>query len=121
MTISLPPAQGPSAASGEVVDTVAVGRAGLREGPGGFWHDVFRRLRRNPTAWIGAGIVLVFILVSVLAPVLAPYPETALPGAKFITPTHIPGPGSSPSSRSASTASAATCSPSSSGVRRRRC
>ena len=67
MTISLPPAQGPSAASGEVVDTVAVGRAGLREGPGGFWHDVFRRLRRNPTAWIGAGIVLVFILVSVLA------------------------------------------------------
>ena len=82
MTISLPPAQGPSAASGSVVDTVAVNQAGLKEGPGGFWHDVFRRLRRNPTAWVGAGIVLLFVLVSVLAPVLAPYPETALPGAR---------------------------------------
>lgn len=27
---------------------------------------------------------------------IAPYPETALPGAKFITPTHIPGPGELP-------------------------
>jgi hypothetical protein len=96
MTISLPPAQGPSAASGEVVDTVAVGQAGLKEGPGGFWRDVFRRLRRNPTAWIGAGIVLAFLVVALLAPVLAPYPETALPGAKYITPTNIPGPGELP-------------------------
>ncbi|WP_144876911.1 ABC transporter permease [Microbacterium sp. 1.5R] len=96
MSISLPPAQGPSAAGGEVVDTVAVARAGLKEGPGGFWRDVFRRLRRNPTAWIGAAIVLAFVLVSILAPLLAPYPETALPGARNITPTYIPGPGELP-------------------------
>ena len=31
---------------------------------GGFWRDVFRRLRRNPTAWIGAAIVLLFLLVA---------------------------------------------------------
>ena len=89
MSIPLPPAQG-----GEVIDTVAVAQAGLNEGKGGgFWSDVFRRLRRNPTAWIGAVIVLLFVLIAILAPILAPYPETALPGARDITPTHIPGPG----------------------------
>ncbi|WP_334148859.1 ABC transporter permease [Microbacterium sp.] len=88
MSVALPPAQG-----GEIIDTVAIAQSDLKDGPGGFWRDVFRRLRRNPTAWIGAAIVLLFILVAALAPVLSPYPETALPGAKFITPTHIPGPG----------------------------
>ncbi|WP_183501147.1 ABC transporter permease [Microbacterium invictum] len=63
---------------------------------GGFWRDTFRRLRRNPTAWIGAAIVAVFVFVAVFAPWLAPYPELALPGAKYITPTHIPGPGELP-------------------------
>lgn len=96
MSIALPPAQGPSAESGGSIDTVAIAQADLKESGGGFWRDVFRRLRRNPTAWIGAVIVLLFLLVAVLAPVLAPYPETALPGAKEITPTHIPGPGELP-------------------------
>ncbi len=88
MSIPLPPAQG-----GEVLDTVAVAQTELKGSGGGFWHDVFRRLRRNPTAWIGAVIVLIFLLIAILAPILAPYPETALPGARDITPTHIPGPG----------------------------
>lgn len=88
MSIPLPPAQG-----GEIIDTVAVAQAELKSSGGGFWHDVFRRLRRNPTAWIGAVIVLLFVLIAVLAPILAPYPETALPGAREITPTRIPGPG----------------------------
>ncbi|WP_243233366.1 ABC transporter permease [Microbacterium sp. CIAB417] len=83
----LPPAQGAG-----IIDTVAVAQEGLKSS-GGFWQDVFRRLRRNPTAWIGAAIVFVFLLIAFLAPVIAPYPETALPGAKYITPTHIPGPG----------------------------
>ncbi|UWF77855.1 MULTISPECIES: ABC transporter permease [Microbacterium] len=95
MSAVLPPAQGPMA-EGEVVDTVAVAQAGLKKGPGGFWRDVFRRIRRNPTAWIGAAIVGVFLLVAALAPLIAPYPETALPGASDITPTHIPGPGELP-------------------------
>lgn len=63
---------------------------------GGFWADVFARLRRNPTAWIGAIIVLLFVLVAVLAPVLAPYGDTELPGRTNITPTSIPGPGELP-------------------------
>lgn len=96
MTIALPPAQGPSAESGGSIDTVAIAQADLKNGSGGFWRDVFRRLRRNPTAWIGAAIVVAFLLIAALAPLLAPYPETALPGAKYITPTYIPGPGELP-------------------------
>lgn len=60
---------------------------------GGFWNDVLKRLKRNPVAWIGAVIVLIFLLIALLAPLLTTYPETALPGAKHITPTTIPGPG----------------------------
>ena len=66
MSAVLPPAQG-----GGVLDTVAVAQADLKSG-GGFWHDVFRRLRRNPAAWFGAVIVLLFLLVAALAPLLAP-------------------------------------------------
>jgi peptide/nickel transport system permease protein len=72
--------------------TVAVAVVEQKNG-GGFWGDVLRRLRRNPTVWIGGGIVVAFVIVSILAPILAPYAETSLPGARFITPTHIPGPG----------------------------
>ena len=86
----LPPAQGAG-----LIDPVAVAHEGGKDS-GGFWHDVLRRLRRNPTAWIGAAIVAIFLLIALLAPLIAPYPETALPGAKFITPTHIPGPGELP-------------------------
>lgn len=60
---------------------------------GGFWYDVFKRLKRNPTAWIGAIIVLLFIAIAALAPWLSNFHETALPGARHITPTNIPGPG----------------------------
>ena len=63
---------------------------------GGFWRDVYQRLRKSPTAWIGAAIVMLFVLVALLAPLLAPYGPTALPGQKFITPTSIPGPGDVP-------------------------
>lgn len=37
--------------------------------------------------------MLLFILVAVLAPLITAYGPTALPGQRFITPTHIPGPG----------------------------
>lgn len=91
MTTPLPPAQG-----GGTLDTVSVAAADLDDSRGGFWRDVFRRLRRNPTVWLGGGIVVAFVLIAILAPILAPYPETSLPGARFITPTHIPGPGEIP-------------------------
>jgi peptide/nickel transport system permease protein len=88
----------PPAPSGGPVDNTAVDDRELlkAQSPGGFWRDVFVRLRRNPSAWIGAAIVFVFVVVAVFAPWLAPYPETALPGAKYITPTYIPGPGEIP-------------------------
>lgn len=85
----------PPAPSGGPVDDTAVVDAQLlaAKTQGGFWRDVFRRLRRSPTAWVGAAIVFVFVMIAILAPWLAPYPETALPGARYITPTSIPGPG----------------------------
>nr|WP_248148895.1 ABC transporter permease [Microbacterium aoyamense] len=67
-----------------------------RVGGGGFWRGVFRRLVRNPSAWVGAIIIGLFLLVALLAPILAPYGPTDLPGQRYITPTHIPGPGEIP-------------------------
>jgi peptide/nickel transport system permease protein len=89
----------PPAPSGGAVDDTAVDDAellGAKTGGGGFWRDVFRRLRRNPSAWVGAGIIAVFLLVALLAPLLAPYGPTELPGQRYITPTHIPLPGEVP-------------------------
>ncbi|CAL4858795.1 ABC transporter permease [Microbacterium sp. MM2322] len=91
MSTVLPPAAGGSPADDATAVDLKAGSAGAPRG--GFWHDVFRRLRRSPTAWVGLAIVLLFVLVALLAPLLAPYPETALPGARDITPTYIPGPG----------------------------
>ncbi|PZU46583.1 MAG: ABC transporter permease [Microbacterium sp.] len=90
----LPPAPGGGpAVPGEVAADPQLGATRTR---GGFWRDVFARLRRNPTAWIGAIIVLLFLLVAALAPILAPFGPTDLPGQRYITPTHIPGPGELP-------------------------
>lgn len=97
MTNTLPPHPGGEPDSTPALpETVVVSTAATKERTGGFWQDTFRRLRRNPVAWIGAAIVLIFVIIAALAPWLAPYPETALPGAKYITPTHIPGPGEIP-------------------------
>ncbi len=94
MTV-LPPAPDGGADDKVVLESEHVTEPAQTDSPrrGGFWPDVLRRLRRNPSAWIGAGIVFLFILVAVLAPILAPYGPTALPGQRLITPTYIPGPG----------------------------
>lgn len=89
----------PPAPEGGPVDDTAIDDAELlaaRTGSGSFWRGVWQRLRRNPAAWVGGIIVALFVIVAVLAPWLAPYPENALPGQAFITPTHIPGPGELP-------------------------
>jgi len=57
------------------------------------WRSAFKRLRRNPAAIAGAVIIGLFILVAILAPVLAPFSGDDLPGRTDITPTSIPGPG----------------------------
>lgn len=93
MSSVLPPAPD----GGPVDDTAVTDKEILSAGTrGGFWRDVFKRLMRNPAAWFGAVIVFLFVVVSLLAPWLAPYGETALPGARYITPTTIPGPGEIP-------------------------
>ncbi|KGM14471.1 ABC transporter permease [Cellulomonas bogoriensis] len=56
------------------------------------WRLAARRLRRNPGALVGATIIVLFVLVALLAPVLAPYDGQALPGRAQIRPTYIPGP-----------------------------
>jgi peptide/nickel transport system permease protein len=43
------------------------------EAPSGLWRDAWNRLLRNPAALIGFALVIAFVLVAVLAPVLAPY------------------------------------------------
>ena len=69
--------------------------AGARRS-GSYWSDIFRRLRRNPGAWIGAIVVAIFVLVAIFAPWLAPYPELASPAREHLTPTYLPGIGEVP-------------------------
>lgn len=55
------------------------------------WGEAFQRLRRSPMAISGAIIILLFILVAIFAPILAPYPGESTPGMRMVTPTNIPG------------------------------
>ena len=102
MSMSLPPSSaggvGPDPALGPAGVPVPEGTPAPGETPKGtsVWKDAFIRLRRNPAAIAGAVIVLAFVLVALLAPVLAPYGGEDLPGRTEITPTHIPGPGDNP-------------------------
>ncbi|MCP2266782.1 peptide/nickel transport system permease protein [Promicromonospora thailandica] len=68
------------------------GPAGADHGGEGVWARAWRTLRKNPVAIIGFVIVAVFVLVALLAPVLAPYGGTELPGRADVRPTMIPGP-----------------------------
>jgi peptide/nickel transport system permease protein len=61
------------------------------EAAGGLWRDAFRRLRRNPTAILGAVLVTVFVLVAIFAPLLAPYDPKAADLSQ-IRPGRLPGP-----------------------------
>lgn len=105
MSVNLPP--NPSGAPGAdmtpggspAAEGVAAGQTQKTSEPGmdargtSLWKDAFIRLRRNPAAIAGFVIVVLFLLVSILAPLIAPYPGTAVPGAREITPGNIPGPG----------------------------
>jgi peptide/nickel transport system permease protein len=48
-------------------------RATTQQGGVSLWRDALRRLRRNPVAIIGAAIVGLFILIALLAPLIAPH------------------------------------------------
>ncbi len=43
------------------------------EAPSGLWSDAWRRLIRNPGALVGFGLVTMFVLTAVFAPLIAPY------------------------------------------------
>jgi peptide/nickel transport system permease protein len=55
------------------------------------WQGAFQRLRRNPGAIIGAVIVLAFIVLSILAPVIAPYAPAKSQWIDQVTPSSVPG------------------------------
>ncbi|WP_375424079.1 ABC transporter permease [uncultured Friedmanniella sp.] len=56
------------------------------------WRGAFVRLRRNPSAIIGAVIVLVFVAIALLAPLIAPYPPADTDWIDQVTPSSVPGP-----------------------------
>lgn len=65
----------------------------ISEAPGvGLWVGAWRRLRRNPTAILGATIVLLFVLVAVFAPLLTPYLPGTAQWSGEVTPSSVPGP-----------------------------
>ncbi|MDQ3416435.1 MAG: ABC transporter permease [Actinomycetota bacterium] len=55
-------------------------------------RGAWRRLRRSPLAIAGAAIVLVFVLVALAAPLLAPYEPASTQWAGQVTPQSVPGP-----------------------------
>jgi peptide/nickel transport system permease protein len=61
---------------------------------GGLWRESFRRLRRNRIALLGVGCIALFLLMALLAPVLAPYPPNAGSLADSLqppSPAHLMG------------------------------
>lgn len=81
MTIPLPPASSAiGTALGDEVHGVSL------------WRGAFRRLRRNPTAIVGALIVLAFVVLSLLAPLLTAYEPGSAQWSGQVTPSSVPGP-----------------------------
>lgn len=59
------------------------GRGKKREG---FWADAGKRLKRNKAAMLGLVMVILFILVAMLAPLLAPYQPEQIDLFSVLTP-----------------------------------
>lgn len=55
-------------------------------------REGWRRIRRNPLAVVGGGVILFFIVVAVFAPLIAPYNPFDKSWFDQIRPTSIPGP-----------------------------
>lgn len=89
MTIPLPPASGPvgDAAPGPATGVFDDETKGLS-----LWKGAWHRLRRNPTAIVGALIVLVFVVISIIAPLLTSYEPGSAQWSGEVTPTSVPGP-----------------------------
>jgi peptide/nickel transport system permease protein len=83
MTLDLPPVGAAQPAVGVPLDEAS---------RGGLWREAGRRLVRNPSAIIGATIILIFVLVAVFAPLLAPYEPASTQWSGDVTPILVPGP-----------------------------
>jgi peptide/nickel transport system permease protein len=56
------------------------------EGQAGLWSDAFDRLKRNPGAVVGAIVVLLFVVLAVFAPAIAPYDPNEQVGSLAANP-----------------------------------
>jgi peptide/nickel transport system permease protein len=83
MTVDLPPV----GAAQPALDV-----SGDETSRGGLWREAGRRLVRNPSAIVGATIILIFVLVAVFAPLLAPYQPASTQWSGDVTPISVPGP-----------------------------
>ncbi|WP_372461850.1 ABC transporter permease [Antribacter soli] len=81
------PLHAPASIHGDGTDPAGRDTAGE-----GVWARAWRTLRKNPVAIAGFVIVALFLLVALLAPLLAPFGPHELPGRGEIRPTQIPGP-----------------------------
>ncbi len=71
-----------------------VGSVAATRASRGLWHDALRRLLRNRPALFGLGIITVFVVLAILAPIIAPFdPLDRDPGQVFKPPsaTHLMG------------------------------
>jgi len=69
-----------------------MGDAGADDRGTSLWRGAFLRLRRNPSAVVGAVIVLAFVAVALLAPLIAPYRQASTEWIDQVTPSSVPGP-----------------------------
>ncbi len=92
MTVPLPPSSGPAEGATAPIEGPGALPAD-EEGKGlSLWRGAWRRLRRNPTAMIGAAIILVFVVVAIIAPLLTQYEPASAEWSGQVTPTSVPGP-----------------------------
>ena len=90
MTIPLPPASGHADDPGSGVPPTGAPEddsKGLS-----LWMGAWHRLRRNPTAIVGASIIFAFVVISVIAPWLTPYEPGSARWSGQVTPSTVPGP-----------------------------
>jgi ABC-type dipeptide/oligopeptide/nickel transport system permease subunit len=57
------------------------------DAPSGLWRDAWSRLRRNPAAMLGVGLVSFFIIIAVFAPLIAPYDPLEQSFVPFSSPS----------------------------------
>ena len=92
------------------LDTVTAAGT-VEEAPGvSLIASAWRRLRRNPVFLVGATITLIFIILALISPWIAPHDPAAQPLLDKVRQGSNPVPGPEPASRWARTRPAGTCS-----------